>query len=66
MTTEAYSPYLQTGIGYVRFYASKKWVGRKLTLNAKNGEHADCEILNPPFYDQEKAIPRVKIVQNWP
>jgi len=58
MTIGAWSPYLDCGIGYVRFREPGKWVGRDLTLRDKNGNSHPCEIVDLPFYDAEKRIPR--------
>ncbi len=57
LTTGAWSPYLQCGIGYVRFDAPGDWVGRKLSMDTGDTRHA-CEIVELPFYDPEKRIPR--------
>lgn len=58
MTTGAWTPYLETGIGFVRFYQNGDWLGRRLTLRTAEGEQHDCEIVTLPFYDAEKKIPR--------
>ncbi|MFT5399210.1 MAG: glycine cleavage system aminomethyltransferase T, partial [Gammaproteobacteria bacterium] len=58
MTTGAWTPYLNTGIGFVRFDAAGDWLGRSLTLvDRDNNEHA-CEVVELPFYDSKKEIPR--------
>jgi glycine cleavage system aminomethyltransferase T len=58
VTAGAWSPFLKSGIGYVRFNAPGAWAGRKLTVKAADGKRLDCEILDLPFYDAEKLIPR--------
>ena len=58
VTAASWSPTLNSGIGYVRFYESKDWIGRILTLATAGGEMAPCEIVALPFYDPEKRIPR--------
>jgi aminomethyltransferase len=58
MTAGAWTPYLQTGIGFVRFYKKGDWLGRKLTLCTREGGQHACEIVSLPFYDAEKMIPR--------
>lgn len=60
VTTGARSPYLETGIGYVQFENSGDWPGKTLTLHAANGEIASCDIIELPFYDQERRLPRTK------
>jgi aminomethyltransferase len=58
MTIGAWSPYLDCGIGYVRFRKPGEWVGRELILRDKDGSSHPCEIVGLPFYDSEKRIPR--------
>jgi aminomethyltransferase len=57
-TAGAWSPYLNTGIGYVRFTEPGAWAGRSLTLQYRDGKSAPCRIVDLPFYDKEKRIPR--------
>ncbi len=58
LTAADWSPGLDCGIGIVRFDKPGDWSGNTLVL--KTGEHdfAECEIVDLPFYDQEKRIPR--------
>jgi glycine cleavage system aminomethyltransferase T len=58
VTAGAWSPYLNLGVGYARFSAPGSWLGRKLILKATDGETADCEIVELPFYDKDKLIPK--------
>jgi glycine cleavage system aminomethyltransferase T len=58
VTAGAVSPYLNCGIGYVRFKTTGDWAGKKLTLKTADGKAYDCEIVELPFYDREKKIPR--------
>ncbi len=58
MTAGAWTPYLETGIGFVRFYQKGDWLGRKLTLCTREGNQHACEIVSLPFHDAEKNIPR--------
>lgn len=58
ITAAARSPYLEAGIGYVRFHEAGDWVGRTLSVSADGGGTVDCEIVELPFYDAEKRIPR--------
>jgi aminomethyltransferase len=58
MTAGAWTPYLETGIGFVRFQQKGDWLGRKFTLRTIEGEQHPCEIVSLPFYDTEKKIPR--------
>lgn len=56
MTAGAWTPYLQTGIGFVRFNQKDSWLGRKLTLHTGEGSQHECEIVSLPFYDADKEI----------
>ena len=58
VTGGAWSPYLQSGIGYVRFNEPGEWVGRTLSLKVEEAGVYPCEIVELPFYDPEKRIPR--------
>jgi glycine cleavage system aminomethyltransferase T len=58
ITAGAWSPYLGTGIGYVRFSEPGDWVGRSLSLKGAQGAAHSCAIVDLPFYDKEKRIPR--------
>ena len=58
VTAGAVSPYLSCGIGYVRFKAAGDWAGKELTLKTADGKSHICEIVELPFYDKEKKIPR--------
>jgi len=58
MTAGAWSPYLETGIGLVRFRQKGDWFGRKLALCSPTGSQHECEIVSLPFYDAQKNIPR--------
>ncbi len=54
VTTGAWSPFLERGIGYVRFEQHGAWTGS--TIRSAGGEA--FEVVELPFYDREKAIPR--------
>ncbi len=58
VTTGAFSPYLECGIGYVRFDAAGDWLGKTLSLHAARFGEASCEIVELPFYDRDKQLPR--------
>lgn len=58
VTAGAWSPYLDCGVGYVRFDRSGDWPGQTLNLNASDRTLRECEIVALPFYDPEKRIPR--------
>ncbi|MDH3859912.1 MAG: aminomethyltransferase family protein [Gammaproteobacteria bacterium] len=58
VTASAWSPCLESGIGYVRFNEAGDWVCKSLVMKTKRGELAGCEIVTLPFYDADKRIPR--------
>ena len=58
VTTGAFSPYLECGIGYVRFDKTSDWSGKILTLQSHKFGEVSCTIVDLPFYDQEKLLPR--------
>jgi aminomethyltransferase len=58
ITAGAWSPYLECGIGYARFHSAGNWTGQKLTMRTAEGKSVACEIVDLPFYDREKRIPR--------
>jgi aminomethyltransferase len=58
ITAGAWSPFLDCGIGYARFRAAGDWAGKTLAMRKRQGENVDCEIVDLPFYDREKRIPR--------
>ena len=58
VTTGAQSPFLAAGIGYVRFDEAGTWSGKRLLLRRSGGGQAECDILEPPFYDRDKQAPK--------
>ncbi|NNE23522.1 MAG: aminomethyl transferase family protein [Rhizobiales bacterium] len=58
VTAGAWSPYLDTAIGYVRFNLPGDWAGQTLSLQSSNGQRQACEIVDLPFYDPQKRIAR--------
>ena len=58
VTAGAWSPYLEAGIGYARFNAPGSWTGRTLSVKTDGGAMRACEIVDLPFYDKDKLIPR--------
>lgn len=58
ITAGTWSPYLKAGIGYARFHTAGDWVGKTLAMRTADGETVACEIVELPFYDREKHIPR--------
>ena len=58
VTTGALSPYLKCGIGYARFDQPDEWSGKTLTLKSQQSDKVTCTIVDLPFYDPEKRLPR--------
>ena len=58
ITAAAWSPTLDCGIGYVRFYEAGDWIGRTLGVQTVDGETTPCDIVPLPFFDPEKRLPR--------
>ena len=58
VTAGAWSPYLDKGVGYVRFSNPGSWAGKSLTIHTSNNDYFDCEVCELPFYDKDKRIPR--------
>jgi aminomethyltransferase len=57
-----WSPTLEKGIGYARFYkpaeGKDSWLGETVILADDEGEHHQGKIVSLPFFDAEKRIPR--------
>ena len=58
VTAGAWSPYLESGIAFVRFRRAEDWVGREVTVDTPDGARAGATVVALPFYDHEKRIPR--------
>jgi len=67
MTTGAWTPYLEMGVGFVRFKLGGDWSGRELTLLDREGNEYPAEVVDLPFYDRDKKIPRgIETLENQP
>jgi aminomethyltransferase len=58
ITAGCHSPFLECGIGYVRFANPGEWVGEKLIVKLQSGGEHECEIVELPFHDPQKLIAR--------
>ena len=58
ITAATWSPTLECGIGYVRFDVPGDWIGKTLTATSEDGATVECIVVDLPFYDKEKKIPR--------
>ncbi len=58
MTTGAWSPFLEYGIGYIRLSAADHRDTKPVSVIDRDGEPRAAEIVALPFYDEKKMIPR--------
>ena len=58
ITAAAWSPYLNSGIGYVRLVDKKHKSGEKIEIYGIDGIKHTAKLVELPFYDKEKKIPR--------
>jgi len=56
--SSAWSPLLACGIGYVLFSRCGDWPGSDVTIVQRDGTELKGAVVNLPFYDEEKRIPR--------
>ena len=52
------SPYLECGVGFALFDEPGSLTATGLTVVDRDGERQSVELVEPPFYDAEKNIPR--------
>ena len=61
MTIGTWSPTLDTGVGYVRFYqplAGDRWFGKTVLLHDHDGTPHQATVDTLPFVDKKKRLPR--------
>jgi glycine cleavage system aminomethyltransferase T len=59
VTAAAWSPYLDRGIGYVRLQSAENAEPRNAeVIGFSDQDPHPCEIIDLPFYDPDKRIPR--------
>ena len=58
ITAAAWSPYLNSGIGYVRLIDTKHKSGEEIEIYGIDGIIHNAKLVELPFYDKEKKIPR--------
>ena len=61
VTAGTFSPHFKAGIGYARFANSGSWIGKQLKIVSNGGSKGYCEIVELPFYDGEKELPKKKL-----
>ena len=61
LSASVFSPTLKTNIAYARFYEAGHWLDQEgITVENTDGGKSPCSVVDLPFYDKEKAIPRGK------
>ena len=58
LPASTWSPTLKKYIGYVRFNYSGNWTEFKVRAESAEGNLIDCSIVDLPFYDKDKLLPR--------
>ena len=58
ITSGTYSPTLDCGIGFVRFYFHGNWKAEKVQILTTTDEFHDAKIVDLPFFDSKKEIPK--------
>ncbi len=58
LTTGAWSPFLDQGIGFARLDEPGDWEGAKVSMVSADGVDHPAELVSLPFYDRDKRIPR--------
>jgi aminomethyltransferase len=58
VTAYEISPYLKCGVGFVLFDAAESMSGTGFTVAERDGNACPVELVELPFYDAEKNIPR--------
>ena len=65
ITAAAWSPYLERGIGYVRLVRAADFEPRSVEVMGFDLAMHEATIIDLPFYDREKRIPRGLEVATW-
>ena len=60
LPASTWSPTLKKFIAYVRFKFSDDWTKEKVKAISQDDSHVECEVVELPFYDKDKLIPRGK------
>ena len=58
ITASSWSPYLECGVAYVKLHGADLLEPRRGTVVGFDLQMHDCELIDLPFYDAEKRIPR--------
>ena len=60
LPASTWSPTLKKFIAYVRFNYSDNWTKEKVKATSQDDNLVECEVVELPFYDKDKLIPRGK------
>ena len=61
ISAAVWSPTLQTNIAYGRFYSADNWSEiNDISVQNSEGNMVECSVVDLPFFDKEKNIPRGK------
>jgi len=60
LPASTWSPTLKKFIAYVRFNYSDNWTKEKVKVTSQDDNLVECEVVELPFYDKDKLIPRGK------
>ena len=60
LPASTWSPTLKKFIAYVRFNYSENWPKEKVKATSQDDNLVECEVVELPFYDKDKLIPRGK------
>ena len=60
LPASTWSPTLKKFIAYVRFNYFENWPKEKVKATSQDDNLVECEVVELPFYDKDKLIPRGK------
>ena len=66
VTTGAYSPFFNSGIGYLKLNTDLPPAGEELTLLSYTAGPTTCKSVDLPFYDRDKTLARSLVKQHKP
>ncbi|MEM7169049.1 MAG: aminomethyltransferase family protein [Pseudomonadota bacterium] len=62
VTAAAISPFLRHSIGFALLNEAGLGPGAKVQVGCRDGSFREAELVEPPFYDKERLIPRGRLV----
>ena len=60
LPASTWSPTLKKFIAYVRFDYSDDWMNSKVRAETQDSDFVECDVVDLPFYDKDKLIPKGK------